>query len=242
MHEATTTNKRAEQRIRMFRPSEDPVAARAYVEGQRRALADFGVHRTTSMDLAWSDPGVRLVLVEGNDGDARGGICIHQQTRSNVLPVARALASLEPRVHETLISLAHLGVAELCAGWVSQKHRGAGLYAAAIHAAMAVMPLLAIPNGVGFGYTKTLGLYRALGFEADHTLGDGGTFAYPDARYRSTVMWGDCQALAATEEQHRDRILALRAALIRASDQPFGLSSTLYELNVRPQMTRARTA
>ena len=239
---ALRTGVRTELRIRMFRPSEDPASAQAYLEGQARALADFGVKGTTSMELAWDDPFVRLVLVESMDGEPRGGICIHQQSELNSLPVARALSRLEPRLQDRLLWFRRRGVAELCAGWASRQYRGAGIYAASIHAAMAAMPSLSIPFGVGFSDVKTLGLYESLGFEPDRSLGDDGTFPYPDARYRSMVLWGDCTSLAGAAEAHRTSILAIRAALQRGGNAPFRMGKILYDLTARPAVTRVRTA
>ena len=236
------TSTRAEFRIRLFQPTEDPVSARAYLEGQARALADFGVERTTSMELTWNDPSVHLVLVEGMNGEARGGVCVHRQSDSNSLPVARAVAGLEPRLRERIRWFARKGLAELCAGWASYKDRGAGLYAKAIRAAMAVMPSLSTPYGVGFGDARTLGLYESLGFAPDRTLGEDGAFAYPDDRYRSVVLWGDCSSLSRTAKEHKTRILELRRAMRRAGNRPFRLGAIQYDLILGRPVARARTA
>jgi hypothetical protein len=172
---------------------EDPELCEQFIRGQRAALAPIGLARLAGdSSPSWrGDPLCHLAIahVEGAS-EPVAGARIHVRMPRNRLVLEDIFATLNPKVSQAIATRsAQCRVAELSNLWVSPAEASVLLAHSMIVAAVALCVRLDAKAVVAFASPQIQRSMRGFGFEVDESVGESGVFAYPDDRFRSSVMW-----------------------------------------------------
>jgi ribosomal protein S18 acetylase RimI-like enzyme len=199
--------------IRLVRPGEDMAVVVDFYLQQSQSYAAFSAERAvyspTQDEVA--DGSVYYIVAHDCDtGDLCGGLRIHLRSSGAQLPVERALAN-DSKVHRVLMSHVPNGLAEMSGLWVKVNLRGTGLSSHLMRTGIAAMPLLGVHKVLAFTHQHVLDFWTPLGFYFDPRLDR--TYSYPDARYKSRIIWIDPDDLSSAESGERATIRELRSCL-----------------------------
>lgn len=198
--------------IRLVGPGADASFVRNFTARQIESYAEFAVAKVASAisQHECEQEGVYfIVAVQPSTGQLVGGLRIHVARPGQLLPVERALPTVG-RLRVLLPLYRTRGLAEMSGLWVEPVLRGSGLSGALMRAGVAAMPLLQVRHVIAFTHHHVLRFWTPIGFAVDRRFG---THAYPDARYESSLIWIDPQALTQAMPTQRAMILKMREAM-----------------------------
>lgn len=198
--------------IRLVGPGADASFVSDFTSRQLQSYAEFAVAKVASAvsQHECEQEGVYfIVAVRQSTGDIVGGLRIHVARPGLLLPVERALPTVG-RLRVLLPLYRTRGLAEMSGLWVEPVLRGSGLSGALMRAGVAAMPLLQVRHAIAFTHHHVLRFWTPIGFAVDRRFG---IHAYPDARYESSLIWIDPQALTHATPTQRAMILKMREAL-----------------------------
>lgn len=198
--------------IHAFRPQNDPIAYRSYLEGHHAVLADLGVLAVVKPKGPEEEPPDRIIVVAVHEELGMvGGIRIDSAGPGRQLPMQKALSALEPRVDGVIEQLTNEGCGEICGLWNSSRFAGRGVPLLLSEAAVSLVHQLGMRHLVCFVAHYTLRHALKVGFQLMDNLGEGGAFTYPIPRIKSFAMViPDTVLLANAPQAWRKRILGLR--------------------------------
>lgn len=206
-------------RIRAFKAIEDLESCQMYAEGHYNVLRDFGVTKVTSANNDWFyNPSVYAIMVESVDGtEAYGGARIHLTGGTQPLPMEDAVGGQDPKVIDIVKPKSEEDTyGELCGLWNSRKVSGSG-YPILLTKACVAKAGVAIANQLNLKKLfvlcapYTVSMVEEVGFELITTIGNNGTFTYPNEHYLATALvLNDTEKLKRAVESSRERILNLR--------------------------------
>lgn len=155
--------------------------------------------------------GVCVALARDDEGRPHAGMRVHLRTPGEPLPVERALGE-RCAIAAAIAARGEAPLVELCGLWISADYRKLDLAAGVTRAALACARALGARAIVGCAHQHVLEFYRRYGAEVDRELGE---HAYPDARYRTCVVWADPVALAGADPAERAGVDACAEQLAR---------------------------
>jgi hypothetical protein len=153
-------------------------------------LRAYGIDNITSARQEWwaDRETYALLLEDGDSGEPLGGVRLQRFRPGVPLPLERALAGVDPRVHAWTESFAERGVGELCGLWRATEVRGFGLGSKLTAMGIAVAAELRVGVLLGICDTKHVRENARLGFGVERTLASNGTFEYPRPALRAQVL------------------------------------------------------
>jgi hypothetical protein len=165
-----------------------PDLARAMNDGQRRALSRYGLE--WMVKDAPPGRGVLLLVAEAARGALCAGLRLHRRTADGVLPLEEAI-SVPQAVQRKLEQRQAEGLAEACAFWVAPEVHDRHLAVRLLRFALAVSARAQLPHLVALAGPHSLPLALRVGFALDPSEP---AFAYPDAHFRSRLVWRSAAA------------------------------------------------
>ena len=195
-------------RLELVAAATHPRESATYYEGLRACYGRFDAEGAAS-GRQDGDRRVGLFFILARDRHTIvGGVGIHLRLAAGTFPVERALGRHALLEHKLST---HRSVAELSGLWLDGSMRGSGLSKRLMQAGMAALPLLGADVGIGFSHQHVLALYATIGLYPDPELS---SFAYPDDRYLSSVLWADALELTGVHAVVKRRILKARTTFI----------------------------
>jgi hypothetical protein len=143
-------------------------------------------------------------------GELGAGMRLDVVDPTHPIPLEEALKNISPDIVPRVHKYNHV-LAEGCGWWVRKDFSERNLPKYLLRAGIAIAPKLRIHTIVGFPHQHTIGIMQNLGFTIVETIGDNGSFTYPDPRYKSTIVeLDDTIALSTMSETERQIIFSLR--------------------------------
>ncbi len=199
-----------------FRAIDHPELCEEYIHGHIRVLLDYGIENITSNNNDWvNNPDVYCLGLKSQEGELLGGIRIQLANGVYHLPIENAIGYVEKRIYEVVEYYAlNGGVGELSGLWVSNRLKGLGIGWYLVRAAIASANQLNFGTLVGICGEVTLQMFKNVGFEVDESLGNKGTFLYPNERLIAfAVGILDLTTLKSAATYDKDIMLSLRESI-----------------------------
>ena len=200
-------------KVRVLKTIEHPEIAEKFFHEQQKVLKEFKVNGISSAKPSWMSNPLSYMIVAESVANQELAAGMRLDIADPTLPIpmesaiSRVNSDIRPRINR-LIS--NKGIAETCGWWVKKKYSGRGLPRVLSRASISASSLLRIYHIVGFFNQYSKDIVEPFGFTVVKTLGEAGSFEYPDPRYISTVMEIDSQKLDYMPSKEQTQILALR--------------------------------
>lgn len=200
-------------RFRAFQAVKEPELCRQYLAGHVRVLQDYGITNITSNNQQWmSWECVYGVYALDQNGTMIGGIRVQLADGVNQLPVEKAVGRMDPRIHKIVNDFLPNGVGELCALWNSKEVAGQGLSLLLTRAGISIANQIRCNIMMGICADYTMEMFRRVGFVVDESLGQDGTFVYPNENYVARVLGIlNAKDLSTADDYDRERMQSLRS-------------------------------
>lgn len=219
-----------------FRAVDEPELCQAYLKGHRKVLMDYGIENITSSKPVWmQNPNIFcLGLKDKLTNELLGGIRIQIADGTNPLPVEEAIGYMDKKIYDT-VNYFHKngGVGELCGLWIDNRLRGYGFGWYMVRAAIATTSQLNFKTLVGICGHVTLNMFNSVGFQIDKSIGNEGTFLYPNKDLIAyTVGILDSISLSTAKDYDKSIMMSLREEpkQIRIENDTKIISSVNYNL------------
>lgn len=198
--------------FRAFRALTDQETSQKFLEGHVKVLQDYGITNITSNNNEWMTwECVYGIVVEKDDGTVVGGIRIQLADGQHLLPVEKAVGSMDANIHAIVNSFIDDGVGELCALWNAKEVAGLGLSILLTRAGISMTNQVNCKTLMGICADYTMKMFKKVGFVVDSSLGNKGEFVYPNENYIARVLGIlNAKNLSTAEEFDRDRMISLR--------------------------------
>ncbi len=176
-----------------FLSSADDQLRTDYYTGLNKVLKKYGVDGVVlNTTNSLSSTNTIIVLAKNHFGESVGGIRIEIKTADNPLPLEK-IATHYKNILNKKIQMLYKNehtLAEICGLWVNSEVRNRTLNGKLapelIKKAFEICDSLLVDNITAITPTHTTGHLIDLGFTPDKDIP---TFAYPDDRYITTIMW-----------------------------------------------------
>jgi hypothetical protein len=207
-----------------------------------RVLSDIGVTSVVKPGIEWcSDPDVLVVVAEHEQLGMVGGFRIQLDKPGIMLPMEKALVSIDPRICDELSRLRMNGNGELTALWNAHRFAGKGvpfLLMSTLVATAIQLPLDHLTILVS-NYMESYASRN--GFKAFRTIGAEGKFNYPIPGFESYAMvLEDVRLLEHLSLEDRHRIISLRIRPVQTrAEQP---RSAMLEVHYDLQLENAASS
>lgn len=204
----------AQYHIFVFRAIDEPALCKAYIDGHRKVLSDYGIENVTTNTDDWMyNPHIYCTVIQDrNSNELVGGVRIQIADGKHPLPVERAIGYMDHHVFDKVRHYAlDGGIGESCGLWISKKVKQMGLSRYLMWASIASSEQLKFQTMLGICAGYTLKLFGSLGFVIDMSLGEHGGFPYPNEKYIAHVI-GILNAitLETSDQQDKEVMLSLR--------------------------------
>jgi hypothetical protein len=198
--------------IHAFRATDSPELCQDYIREHRKVLEDFGVLQVVGAEHDWvNDPDCIVIMATHRELGHVGGIRIDRASRTKPLPMERAIAVMDPTIHDSVSIYMENGYGEICGLWNANRFAGKGIPLLLSMAAVAVSQQVGVNALSCFVAHYTLRHALKVGFQIIENVGDGGAFNYPVPRIKSFAMViPDTILLESAPNAFRERILSLR--------------------------------
>ncbi len=222
-------------KLRAFRAIDEPETCGQYLDEHLEVLRIFGITKITSANDDWlRNPSCYVIIAEDpKSGQIVGGIRVQQVGGTQPLPVEDAIGFMDSAIH-LLVKDHHFnrGAGELCGLWNARSVAGLGLSKILIRAGLSITNQLGIKTMFGICAELTLPMFKSVGYEIEESLGNCGTFYYPNEDLVAYALIMDANSLPQAEEIERSIVLKLRESpIIRTVEiGPKGEMEVEYEL------------
>lgn len=211
--------------IRLVDPSEDPTVVGTFCSEQAFTYSEFDAE--TAVTPVTEEEVKRkciyfVVAEEALSGRMVGGLRLYLRPKGTQLPVERLLHQYTAFIAEIQEKWARRGIAEIGGLWVNNRWRGMGLSVAMFRVATAAMPQLNATRALAFSHHHVIPSWAPLGWTVDpvmHSIG------YPDARYKTSIVWVDPLTLEHAWDHERTLARKLRSVLSHQNSVPWSIAS-----------------
>lgn len=168
-------------KIRAFRAVDDLESCKLFAGGHANVLLDYGISKVTSANNKWFyNPGVYVVIVQGEDGEVLGGERIHLTHPDYPLPIENAITIVDKKIHPLVAEYMERGLTgELCGLWNSKSIAGRGVSVLLTKFGVAMAKILKMNSLFVLCAPYTVEMCQKAGFEIETSIGNEGTFIYP---------------------------------------------------------------
>jgi hypothetical protein len=183
----------SEVNIRVFRAIDDEESCIRYLEGHRKVLIEHGFsHFKTNTQDWFYNPNIYVLIAEDcTTHEYVGGVRLEIADDTYELPSQKALKKIDPRIVDYIALHQKDGLAEGCGLWNSKSVAGKKISVLLVRAATAVSTQLKITKLIAFLATYTSYIIYRMGFVAETSLGEEGTFNYPTDQFIAKVYLND---------------------------------------------------
>ena len=200
--------------LRGFKASSDVGACEIYAQEQVNILKHYGITKITSVNEDWiGDPNVYVLMIESRDtGEAYAGARIHLSNKKLKLPIETAIEPFDNSIIDYINNYSCGDVAEICGLWNARKASGMGLATVFImRAGIAMAANIGIKNLMALCAPHTLQICIDKGFKVEESMGNKGTFFYPNENLIATTLYlKDLFELGSANSNEREIITELR--------------------------------
>jgi len=196
-------------KIRAFRAIDDLESCKRFADGHKNVLLDYGITKVTTAKTEWFfNPGVYVMVVESEDGkEMLGGERIHLADGINKLPIEDALSVVDKRIFELVKKYSSVKTGELCGLWNSRSIAGKGVSILLTKVGVALARILQMDSLFVLCAPYTVEMCQRAGFRIEATIGDNGTFIYPNRDLIATALTiSDIKDLSAADRAFKKRI------------------------------------
>jgi hypothetical protein len=182
---------------------------RRSAQAHAQVLQRYDIANITSAKDGWWNNELTSVLLlsDADTNEPLGGVRLQRWGNGVPLPIERAMAEVDARVHDWVASFASAGVGELCGLWCSPRLKGYSLGNVLTRMGLSIATQLRTQTVLGLCDTRTVAGNERLGFERDPMLATYGTFEYPRPGLHAHVLRvADADVL---EEAHADERFAI---------------------------------
>jgi fatty acid desaturase len=173
----------------VFTRSSDPAAATQCLAARREALARHGCEAAAGSPEAEGLTTYFIALRSPSDGTLHASVCVSVPIRRRgLLPIVGVLRDQSLLAQDDRYGCDREFTAEFAAAWVSGAYRGSAAAACLMQEAAALADSLGAARAVTLCSPQMVRHVLAARFTVDLRFGEQGRFAYPDARYLSSVM------------------------------------------------------
>ncbi len=199
-------------KFKSFHAPSDPITSQKFIDGHVSVLKDYGITNITTNNNAWMNwDCVYGIVIEKEDGSVVGGIRIQMADGTNLLPVEKAIGSMDPNIHNIVNKYIEGGVGELCALWNAKEVAGEGLSLLLTRAGISMVNQIGCKTLMGICADYTMKMFSRVGFLVDSSLGNNGEFIYPNKNYIARVLGIlNAKDLNTSEPYDRERMINLR--------------------------------
>jgi hypothetical protein len=200
-------------RLEVFRAVNRKDLCEKYLAGHQQVLKDYGIENITTNNADWfHQPNVYGIVAYLNDGEeVVGGIRVHIADGKEMLPVEKAIGFLDPEIHRIIKNNLDDGTGEICGLWNAKIVSGWGLSIVMLRAGISIVSQLKMDSLFTICADYTMKMVRQVGFVHEDSLGDQGTFAYPNVNYIARVLRKlNTETLDTAEEYDKEKIKYLR--------------------------------
>ncbi len=176
-----------------FLSSADDKLRADYYTGLNKVLKKYGVDGVVlNTANSLSSANTIIILAKNSFGESIGGIRIEIKTDENPLPLEKITMHYKKILNAKIHGLHENGntIAEICGLWANSEARNrtsiGKLAPTLIKIAFEICDDLCVDNITAITPAHTTGFLVELGFAPDSDIP---SFAYPDDRYITTVMW-----------------------------------------------------
>jgi hypothetical protein len=160
----------------------------AQVHAQVLRMYDIG-NITSARQGWWENENTCVLLMEdANTGDPLGAVRLQRWGNGKPLPIERAMANVDARIHDWVASFADEGVGELCGLWCSPRLKGYALGAVLTRMGLSIATQARARTVLGLCDTRNVAANERLGFARDPELATRGTFEYPRPGLNAHVL------------------------------------------------------
>ena len=177
-------------RIRIFKAIDDQESCESFMEGHTNVLKIYGVTQVTSARKEWfSNPDAFVIVAESVEtGEMVGGIRAHVANNTHPLPLVEAIEKIDSSIINFVNQLATDRTGEICGLWNSRTVKGMGISVMLMRAVIAILPQLNLKTFLGLCAPHTYESLQKLGYVVIHSLGNNGTFYYPNEDLVATAI------------------------------------------------------
>lgn len=177
--------------IRVFRAIDDTASCKIFAQEHAKILQEYDITKITSFQSQWFyNPDVYVIIVS-KGSEIIAGERIHLANMDYPLPIEQAILQVFKKTykHKPLINYPKNAVAgELCALWSKKEMEGYGLSVLLTKIGVATAHLLHISRLFLLCSPHTVEMCRYSGCEIDTTIGNEGTFLYPNPDLIATAV------------------------------------------------------
>jgi len=200
-------------RIKVFKANENYNLCQDYLRGHQQVLKDYGIENISTNTETWfTIPNVYGLLVYYEDTDeVVGGVRVQIADGKIPLPVESAIGNLDPLIFKIIKDNLDSGTGEICGLWNAKKIAGMGISIILLRAGISIVSQIKLDSLFTICADYTLGMVRKVGFVQEDSLGNQGTFEYPNSSYIARVLRKlNSVTLDTAEEYDRNKIFFLR--------------------------------
>lgn len=233
-----------ELRIRAFRATDDFESCNRFAEGHRAVLESYGVPIVSSAKPDWFfNPNIIVIVAESMDrSKVYGGAKIHLKDNSSLLPIEMAIGEFDNKIYDLVSQYAVNGTGEFCGLWNSREVAGLGVGSVFLvrvgvaRAGCVIANQLDINSLFALCASYTVPIAQRVGFTAETSIGNNGTFPYPKSDMLAVVtLLKDLKTLAFAKKTEKEFIVNLRnnPHLERVERGPKGAMTVEYDLFIK---------
>ncbi len=169
-------------KVLAFRAVDEPELCLNYVKGHIKILTDYGIENITSNNNIWiNNPNIYCLGLFSLSDELLGGIRIQLADGIHPLPIETAIGYMDDKIYSLVEKYAiNGGIGELSGLWVDNRLKGLGIGWYMVRAAIASSNQLNFRTMIGICGDVTLTMFNNVGFIVERSLGNNGTFLYPN--------------------------------------------------------------
>ncbi|MBC7425952.1 MAG: hypothetical protein H7321_05400 [Bacteroidia bacterium] len=225
--------------FKAFRAIDNPENCQQFIEGHRRVLEGFNLTNISTNKPTWpKNPNIYVITAKSDNSEhLLGGIRIQIADGINPLPVEDAVGHFDKNIFNMVKQYSdNGGTCELCGLWNSREEApNMGITFLLVIAGMSIVNQLPVTSMFTIVAAYTLRMATRIGFQVETSLGNDGTFIYPNSNYVARVLSQNPHLLTTAAAEVKASVMDLRnnPVHIRKEKVPKGEVEISYDLIIR---------
>lgn len=163
---------------------------RQNAQAHAQVLRMYDIANITSAKEGWweNERTSVLLLSDADTTEPLGAVRLQRWGNGVPLPIERAMANVDARVHDWVASFSDDGVGELCGLWCSPRLKGYSLGRVLTRMGLSISTQLETRTVLGLCDTRAVAANEQVGFARDPALATSGSFEYPRPGLNAHVL------------------------------------------------------
>lgn len=159
-------------------------------QAHAQVLRMYDIGNITSAKQGWWENELTSVLLmeDATTNEPLGAVRLQRWGNGVPLPIEKAMAGIDARVHDWVEGFGDEGVGELCGLWCSPRLKGYSLGAMLTRMGLSIATQLRTRTILGLCDTRNVAANERVGFARDPELASEGTFEYPRPGLNAHVL------------------------------------------------------